>query len=297
MKRIPSLGFLAPLLAAAILGGCGAPGGWDQGRYPNRYPDRNPEGAYGREGDRVVDLQGTVASVNTRERLIYVDREGTDDRYDSRNGDRYDRGEAVALSYDDSTVVRYQGRTFQPGDLERGDRIQASFERDGDYLLAQQINVLDDVSRGPGNPGNPGDSGYDGGNDRGPDNRNGGYDNHNGNGGYDDGNGNGGYSTDLRGTVRTVDTRNRTLEIDRSPSDNRDNRFNSDPGQRPGDRYGSGTVLVRYDEGTTVRFQGRDYSPENLERGDVVRIQVRDDNGRLTAERIDVVGENGRTGR
>jgi hypothetical protein len=279
MKRIPSLGFLAPLLAAAILSGCGAPGGWDQGRYPNRYPDRSPDGAYGRDGDRVVDLQGTVASVNTRERLIYVDREGTDDRYNLRNDDRYDRGDAVALSYDDSTVVRYQGRTFRPGDLERGDRIQASLERNGDYLLAQQINVLYDVSSGPGTPGAPGNGGYD----------RGGYDDRNG--GYDDRNG----ATDLQGTIRAVDARNRTLEIDRSRSENRDN-FSSDPG-RYNDSNGYGTILVRYDAGTTVRFQGRDYSPENLERGDVVRIQARDDNGRLTAERIDVLGENGRTGR
>jgi hypothetical protein len=276
MKRIASLGFLAPLLAAAILSGCGTVGGWDQGRYPNRYPDRNPDGRY---DDRVDNLQGTVASVNTRERLIYVDRAGLDDRYQLRNDDRSDRGgnmvDTVAISYDDSTLVRYQGRSFRPGDLERGDRIQASIERNGDYLLAQQIDVLYDVSSGTGGPGGSGGSG-------------GGYDN----GGYD--NRNGGYTTDLRGTIRTVDTRNRTLEIDRSQYDN---RFNSDSGRYNDPGNGYGTVLVRYDTGTTVRFQGRDYSPENLERGDVVQIQARDDNGRLTAQRIDVLGENGRSSR
>jgi len=272
MKKITSLGFLASLLAAAILSGCGAPGGWDQGRYPNRYPDRNPDGTYGRYDDRAGDLQGTVASVNTRDRLIYVDRAGLDDRYQLRNDDRSGSGDTVAISYDDSTLVRYQGRSFRPGDLERGDRIQASLERNGDYLLAQQIDVLYDVSAGTG-------GGYG---------NNGGY----GNGGYD--NGNGGYTTDLRGTVRTVDTRNRTLEIDRSQSEN---RFNSDSGRYGDSNNGYGTVLVRYDAGTTVRFQGRDYSPENLERGDVVQIQARDDNGRLTAQRIDVLGENGRAGR
>ena len=167
-------------------------------------------------------------------------------------------------------MVRYQGRTVRPGDLERGDRIQVRLERNGDYLLAQQINVLYDV--GSGGPQGPG------------------------NGGYDNGSGGSGYATDLRGTVRTVDTRNRTLEIDRSRSDNRDN-FNSDPGRYGGGSNGYGTVLVRYDEDQAVRFQGRDYSPENLERGDVVQIQVRDDNGQLTAERIDVLGENGRTSR
>jgi len=259
--KIKLLGFLAPLLAAAVLSGCGAPGGWDQGHYPNRYPDRYPDGRY---GDRVVDVQGTVASVNPRDRLIYMDRAGMNDRYNLRNEDRYDQGNPVAISYDDGTVVRYQGRTFRPEDLERGDRIQASIERNGDSLLAQQIDVLYDVSSG-------------------------------GPGGYDNGNGGSGYATDLRGTVRTVDTRNHVLEIDRSRYGNRDN-FNSDPG-RYGDSNGYGTVLVRYDAGTTVRFQGRDYSPENLERGDVVQIQAHDDNGRLVAERIDVLGENGRTGR
>jgi len=281
MKRITSLGFLAPLLAAALLSGCGTVGGWDQGRYPSRYPDRNPDGTYGRSDDRVGDLQGTVASVNTRERLIYVDRAGLDDRYQLRNDDRYDRGgDTVAISYDDSTVVRYQGRTFRAADLERGDRIQASIERNGDYLLAQRIDVMYDVSGGAGGSGGYGGGGYD--------DRNGGYDDRNG--GY----GNGGDTTDLRGTVRAVDTRNHTLEIDRSQDVN---RFNSDSGRYNDSNNGYGTVLVRYDAGTTVRFQGRDYTPENLERGDVVQIQVRDDNGRLTARRIDVLGENGRSSR
>jgi len=268
MRRTLSIRFLAPLLAAVILGGflagCGAPGSYYPGQYPDRYPDRRPDGAYGRYDDHAGDLRGTVASVNPRERLIYVDREGTDGRYGLRNDDRYDRSGTVALSYDDDTVVSYQGRTFRPADLERGDRIQVSVEREGDDLLAQRIDVLYDVSAGNGSG-----SGY----------------------GYD--NGNGGYAGDLQGTVRRIDTRNHTLEIDRSGGEN---RFNSDSG-RYGDSNGYGTVVVRYDSGTTVRYQGRDYSPENLESGDVVRIQARDDAGRLIAERIDVLGENGRAGR
>lgn len=51
-------------------------------------------------------------------------------------------------------------------------------------------------------------------------------------------------------------------------------------------------VVVRYNTGTTVRYQGRTYSPENIERGDEVRIQAaRDRDGRLSAQEIVVVGE------
>ncbi len=98
-------------------------------------------------------------------------------------------------------MVRYQGQTFRPQDLERGDRIQASVDRNG----------------------------------------------------------------------------------------NRSRGFSS--GARPGP-FGD-LIVVRYDAGTTVRFQGRAYSPENIERGDEVRIQAaRGRDGRLLAQEIVVVGED-----
>src|SRR5947208_15793881 len=103
MRKILFCSFLAPLLAAAFLAGCG----------PEYYPgDRYPDGAYGRYGGP-GDVHGTVASVNPRERLIYLDE---------RNGER-DRP-PIVLSYDDGTTVRYQGQTYRPEDLERGDRIR-----------------------------------------------------------------------------------------------------------------------------------------------------------------------------
>jgi len=268
MRRIPSLSFLAPLMAAALLTGCGVgyrsyPGGG----YPGDYP-RGPEGTYGRSGDRFGDLRGTVESVNTRERLIYVDREGDDPRYNLQN----DGGgqDEVVIAYDQGTSVRYQGRDYRPEDLERGDRIQASIDRSGNNgrLFASNIDVLYDVSEG------------------GP----GGYDNNNG--GYGDRD----VRTDVRGTVRSIDTRSRTLEIDRSDD-------GPDPGgysdSRRGTRDGRGQghrVLVYYDPNTSVRYQGRLYSPENIERGDEVEIQARDLGGRLVAQEITVVGE-GSSGR
>ncbi|MFL6260906.1 MAG: DUF5666 domain-containing protein [Thermoanaerobaculia bacterium] len=225
MRKIISRSFLAPLLAAAFLAGCG----------PEYYPgdQRYPEGAYGRYGEP-GDLSGTVASVNPRARLIYIDEE---------DGDR-DAG-PVVLSYDDGTTVRYQGRSFRPEDLERGDRIQVSVDRNDDgRLLAESIDVLYDVSQGgPPPPPTPrGDRDRDRG--RGVD-RDGG----------------------LQGVIRSIDTEAQTLEIDRS-------------GER---------VTVSYDDRTPVRFQGERYSPDNLERGDEVRIRVHDYDGRLFAQEIVVV--------
>jgi Domain of unknown function (DUF5666) len=221
MKKIISCSFLAPLLAAAFLAGCG----------PEYYPgdQRYPEGAYGRTGEP-GDVRGTVASVNPRERLIYID-EGDGDR----------GGDQVVLSYDDGTTVRYQGRTFRPEDLDRGDRIQVSVDHDDDgRLVAESIDVLYDVSQGGPPPGGYGDRRRDRGEDR---------------------------DSGLRGIIRSIDTDAQTLEIDRS-------------GER---------VTVSYDDHTPVRFQGSLYSPDNLERGDEVRIRVHDYDGRLFAQEIDVV--------
>lgn len=64
-----------------------------------------------------------------------------------------------------------------------------------------------------------------------------------------------GYGTDLRGSVAFVDTRTRLIRLD-------------------GAGYGNNLQLA-YDSRTTVEYQGRSYRPENLQRGDIVRIQAR----------------------
>jgi hypothetical protein len=88
-------------------------------------------------------------------------------------------------------------------------------------------------------------------------------------------------SGDLRGTIRYIDTRNRTLEIETTSRS-----FSTSTRD-------SGMVVVQYDAETTVEFQGRRYDPENLERGDEVEIDTRTlSGGRLLAEEIVVVGDS-----
>lgn len=79
-------------------------------------------------------------------------------------------------------------------------------------------------------------------------------------GGYGDGG-------TLRGAVAWVDSRTRQIRLD-------------------GAGHGAGVVLS-YDGRTTVEYQGRLYRPENLQRGDQVRVQARQSGyNRWLAERI-----------
>jgi len=85
----------------------------------------------------------------------------------------------------------------------------------------------------------------------------------------------GAYGNDVRGSVALVDTRARLIRLD-------------------GAGYGN-AVQVGYDARTTVEYQGRSYRPENLQRGDLVRIQARQvGNNQWLAERIIVERSVGR---
>lgn len=64
-----------------------------------------------------------------------------------------------------------------------------------------------------------------------------------------------------------------------------------DPGQRELEvQHRTGRVVARYDERTRVLYQGREYRPENLEPGDVVRMEVAGTGYQgVYADRIEVV--------
>jgi hypothetical protein len=83
--------------------------------------------------------------------------------------------------------------------------------------------------------------------------------------------GGGQYGNELRGAVGYVDPRARVIELDRGGY---------------GSSYGGGPDRVRYDDRTLVEYQGRSYRPEDLERGDEVRVQARQFGNEWLAERI-----------
>lgn len=237
-----STSFLAPLVAATLLAGCGSTGVGDiLGGGTN---DRTTS------EQRIDNVRGTVERVNTRDRTIVVDAESTGYSNNLRNGD-----DEIVLSYDDNTTVEFQGRTFRPEDLEAGDRIVAEIDpsyRSSSTPLVEEIQVLYDVTSGARDDD---DDIYT--------------------------NDDSIAARDLRGTVRYVDTRNRTVEIE-----NTSRSFSSS-----GSSGQSGVVVVHYDSETVVEFEGRRYQPENLERGDEVQIDIRDVGGRLLAEEILVVND------
>lgn len=260
MRINPSNSFLAALAAAVILTGCGSSGlggvlggGNDSGRTTDNS-------TYDPYGQRANELQGTVERVNTRDRYVVVDVEAS--RYNLRNGNE---GE-VTLYYDDRTDVEFEGKTYQPQDLEPGDRIRAEVDSTGSRLLAEQIEVLHDVTGG----GSSDSTGVLGGYDDDDDYRNDRDNDYN-------------LSEDLRGTVRYIDTRDRTLEIEPV----RNSRFTTGSGSSR-----SGVIVVHYDAQTVVEFEGKRYTPDNLERGDEVEVDVRDSGGRLMAEEIVVVRDS-----
>jgi len=76
---------------------------------------------------------------------------------------------------------------------------------------------------------------------------------------------------ELRGVVRSNDSHKQALEVERAGS--------------------KSVVVVGYDDDTDVEFQGRHYSPDNLEKGDAVEIELREEDGRPVADKIVVVGE------
>ncbi|MFC0677659.1 DUF5666 domain-containing protein [Lysobacter korlensis] len=77
------------------------------------------------------------------------------------------------------------------------------------------------------------------------------------------------YGNDLQGAISYVDPRRRVIELTRGG-------------------YSGAREQVFYDERTRVEYRGQQLRPEQLESGDVVRVQGRPTGQGLLAERIDV---------
>lgn len=276
-------------------------------------------------GTYATQLRGTVDSVDTSGRSIYlINVTGNGSMLSSGSS-----GQSVRVYYDNRTTVNYNGQSFRPEDLERGDQVDVTVDQSSNQLYANAMNVVYNARAGnttvPGgnypNNGTYGttvhgtvravdtyrgtitvDRGYNGGTISIPFSTNTPvyYNGQtyrtsdlevgdeidvrmNGNNAQDitvtrsmsGGAINGGTSTQyatIRGTVRSVNTSNRTIQLD-SPS--WINNFNRGTGTM------SNTINVSYDPNLSINVNGQSYPISGLERGDVIDVQVQN-NGNTT---------------
>lgn len=125
------------------------------------------------------ELRGTVESVDLNSRSIFLSNvTGYNSSMLSNSGS----GNTVRVYYDDRTPVEFNGQTYRPSDLERGDQVAVRVDESGNNLMAESMTVIRDVSSGNSSyPTYP----------------------------------SGSYESTIRGTVRYVDASRRTIEVDR----------------------------------------------------------------------------------
>ena len=266
------------------------------------------------------EIRGTVDSVDVNSHsIVLTNVSGTSSNL--RGGSS---GNTARVYYDNNTTVQYQGRSFRPEDLERGDQVSIRVDQSSNQLIAQSMDVLYDahggmasstggtygtlmhatvrsvdtyghtisVDRGYGSPVtvqyDNNTPVYSGGRTYSPSSLQSGDEidlrttdlgggrlgaqditvtrSVSSNGTY------GGSSTNatatIRGTVRNIDTVNQTIELDSSS-------------WISGFQTGSGSsrLIVHYDSNARVDFNGQAYPVTNLERGDVVEIQMQNTGG------------------
>jgi hypothetical protein len=165
MKTTKSLA--AASLALVLLAACGSSGmgdilGGGSGSNQQNY-----------------EIRGTVESVDMNSRSIYLTNVSGYNTSMLSNGGS---GNTVRVYYDDRTPVEFNGQSYRPTDLERGDQVAVRVDESGNSLLAESMTVIRDVSSGSSSyPTYP----------------------------------SGSYESNIRGTVRYVDASRRTIEVDR----------------------------------------------------------------------------------
>lgn len=139
-------------------------------------------------------------------------------------------GSNVMVDYDPNTTVMFNGRSYLPGDLEVGDQVTI-YTRDigGGHTVAQNIDVTRSMTSSSSTSGN--------------------------------------YAT-LRGTVRSVNTYNHTIDLEQTSYVS---------GFLPnGSGSRSSVITVQYDPNARVNVSGSMQPISGLERGDVIEIQAQD---------------------
>jgi hypothetical protein len=274
---------LGSLAGLALLTGCFSTGPRDvHGRDRDPYRDRDRVSAPAPSDDehRVREVRGTVERVDpVNHRIVVAEGERIEGRDEPRDGERNGR---LSIYYEPSIRPGQEAPRFRPQDLRRGDRIRAEVETTPGGLMIQQLEVLAGADGGPApeireapedrrapevREPPAGEEALPGGIVESPELRE-----------APEVRDDSPRVDHLRGTVRYVDTSARTVEIETLVGQGRTH-----------------LVRVQYDDDTNVESQGKRYSPENLQLGNRVEIDLREGGGhRLLAQRI-VVVSGGRT--
>ena len=196
----------------------------------------------GNPSNASYQIRGTVDSVDTRGQSIYLTN------VSGYNGNlNGSRSSSLRVYYDNRTTLNYQGQSYRPDQLERGDEVTVNVDQSGNQLIAQSMDVTYNTRGGMASGSNGTYGTY-------PSSPSSSYPS----------SPSSSYST-IRGTVVNVDTRNQTIEIENTSwisgfrTNNTSSRF-----------------VVRYDPNASVDYNGQMYPVTNLERGDVVDVQLQD---------------------
>jgi len=142
---------------------------------------------FGNNNSNPTHIRGTVDSVDTGSRVIYLVNAYSDNGTMLSSGGN--SGNSIRVAYDNNTSVQYQGRTYSPADLERGDQVDVYTNgNSSNSLYASSITVTSDVRTSGNYPNNN-------------------YPNNN----YPN---NGSYASTIHGTIRSIDMNRRTIAVD-----------------------------------------------------------------------------------
>src|SRR3954447_3121375 len=165
----------AATVALLLLAACGSSGNGIGDIFGNGNPSSN--GSY--------QIRGTVDSVDARSQSILL-----------TNVTGYNSGlhtgssSSVRVYYDNRTTLNFQGQSYRPDQLERGDEVTVNVNQSGNQLIAETMDVTYNtrggMASGSSYPSQYPSSNY-------PSSQQ--------------------YST-IHGTVRNVDTVNQTIELE-----------------------------------------------------------------------------------
>lgn len=192
----------------------------------------------GTNNNNRYDIRGTVDSVDLNSRSLWLTNASG---YNTSLASGSNGGNSVRVYFNDNTTVNFNGRSYRPQDLERGDEVTVHASQSGSQVVADSMDVTYNSrgtmtsSGGSTNPSYPASS----------------------------------NAATYRGTIRSIDTYNRTMILD---SASWVSGFRTTTGS-------SSLMTVSFPTNAQVNYNGQLYPVTNLERGDVVDVQVTNNGG------------------